>query len=106
MGQLLFKQEEFFKIALAILFSICLFDMPYGYYKIVRFSGLVGFAYLAYKANENKQKELAVVYVGLAILFQPFFKIALGRQIWNVVDVIVSVFLIVTLFMERQKQHK
>lgn len=106
MGQLLFRQEEIIKIALAILFSICLFDMPYGYYQLVRFAGLVGFGYLAFKANENKQKEMAIVFIGLALLFQPFFKIALGRQIWNVVDVIVSVFLIVTIFMDRQKQHK
>ena len=106
MGQLLFKQEEIIKIALAILFSICLFNMPYGYYQLVRFAGLVGFAYLAYKANDNKQKEMAIVYGGLALLFQPFFKIALGRQIWNVVDVIVSVFLIVRIFIDRQKQHK
>lgn len=106
MGQLLFRQEEIIKIALAILFSICLFDMPYGYYQLVRFAGLVGLGYLAFKANENKQKEMAIVFIGLALLFQPFFKIALGRQIWNVVDVIVSVFLIIRIFIDRQKQHK
>jgi hypothetical protein len=32
-----------------------------------------------------------IVYGILAFLFQPFFKIALGREIRNVVDVIVGV---------------
>jgi hypothetical protein len=94
------------KIVLTILFLLCLLDMPYGYFQIVRFAGLLGFGLLAYQANENKQTEMTIIFIGLALLFQPFFKIALGRQIWNVVDVIVAVFLIVTIFMDRQKQHK
>lgn len=94
------------KIVLTILFLLCLLDMPYGYFQIVRFAGLLGFGLLAYQANKNKQTEMTIIFIGLALLFQPFFKIALGRQIWNVVDVIVSVFLIVTIFMDRQKQHK
>jgi hypothetical protein len=41
------------KIVLAVLFFICLFDMPYGYYQFVRFAGLIGFAILAYQANQQ-----------------------------------------------------
>lgn len=93
------------KVVLTILFLLCLLDMPYGYFQIVRFAGLVGFGILAFQANETKQKEMAIIFIGLALLFQPFFKIALGRQIWNIVDVIVSIFLIATIFIERQKQR-
>ena len=32
------------KTVLAILFFICLTNMPYGYYQLVRFVALVGFA--------------------------------------------------------------
>jgi hypothetical protein len=47
------------KIILAILFFICLADMPYGYFEFVRFAGLVGFAILAYQANDQgKQGEV------------------------------------------------
>lgn len=87
------------KIVLAIMFFLCLADMPYGYYQLVRFVALVGFAILAYKANEQGRKTEAIIYVCLGILFQPFVKIALGRQIWNIVDVLVGVALIVSLFM-------
>lgn len=93
------------KIVLTILFLLCLLDMPYGYFQIVRFAGLVGFGILAFQANETKQKEMTIIFIGLALLFQPFFKIALGRQIWNIVDVIVSIFLIATIFIDRQKQQ-
>ena len=93
------------KIVLIILFLLCLLDIPYGYFQIVRFAVLLGFGILAFQANETKQKEMAIIFIGLALLFQPFFKIALGRQIWNIVDVIVSIFLIATIFIDRQGQR-
>jgi hypothetical protein len=93
------------KIVLAILFFLCLLDMPYGFYQIVRLAGLIGFAILAYQANQKGSKTEMIIYVCLAILFQPFFKIALGRNIWNMVDVIVGVVLIITIFLKRKNIH-
>ena len=91
--------DKIIKIILAALFFVCLFDMPYGYFQIVRFAALVGFAILAYNANERGHKREVIIYVCLAILFQPLIKIALGRQLWNVIDVIVGIGLIVSIFM-------
>lgn len=68
--------------------------MPYGFYQFVRFTALIGFGILAYKANEQKKQTEMIIYGALALLFQPFFKIALGREIWNIVDVIVGIYLI------------
>lgn len=87
------------KIVLAILFFLCLADIPYGYYQLVRFIALVGFTILAYKENEQGRKTEAIIYVCLGILFQPFVKIALGRQIWNIIDVVVGIGLIVSIFI-------
>ena len=44
-----------------------------------------------------------IIYAVLAILFQPFFKIALGRDLWNVVDVIVGAGLIVSIVIKPKK---
>jgi hypothetical protein len=89
------------KIILAILFFLCLADMPYGFYQFVRFAGLIGFAILAYQAYEQGKQTEMIIYGGLALLFQPFFKIALGREMWNIVDVIVGVGLIVSIFIKK-----
>ena len=75
---------------LAILLFLCLADMPYGYYQFVRFAAASFFAYAAYTENESGRKELVLVFIVLAILFQPFFKITLGRTLWNIVDVVVG----------------
>lgn len=76
--------------------------MPYGYYQLVRFAGFVGFTILAYQANQQKRQTEMIIYIGLALLFQPFFKIALGREIWNIVDVIVAICLLVSVFKQKK----
>jgi hypothetical protein len=84
------NSETIIKIVLAILLFLCLLDMPYGYYQFVRFVALIGFGILAYKANEENKKS----------------EIALGREIWNIVDVIVGIGLIASLFMNRTKSQR
>lgn len=88
------------KILLIILLFLCLSDMPYGYFQFVRFIALIGFTTLAYKVNKEGKQTEAVIYLVLALLFQPFFKIALGREIWNVIDVIVGILLLLSIWRE------
>lgn len=97
--------NKLIKVILAILFFLCLVDMPYGYYQFVRFAGLIGFAILAYQANEQGRKTEMIIYGGLALLFQPFFKIALGRQMWNIVDVVVGIGLVISIFMKPKESQ-
>ena len=100
------NSEVVIKIVLAILMFLCLLDLPYGFYQFVRFVALIGFGILAYKANEQNHKTEMIIYGGLALLFQPFFKIALGREMWNIVDVIVGIGLIGSLIMNRTKSQR
>ncbi|WP_114755369.1 DUF6804 family protein [Flavobacterium glaciei] len=94
------------KTGLIILFFLCLADMPYGFYQFVRFAGLIGFAILAYQANQQGRQTEMIIYGGLALLFQPFFKIALGREIWNIVDVIVGIGLVISIFMKPKESPR
>ena len=94
------------KVVLAVLFFLCLTEMPYGFYQFVRFAGLIGFAILAYQANQQDRQTEMIIYGGLALLFQPFFKVALGRQMWNIVDVIVGLGLIISIFLKPKSQDK
>lgn len=82
------------KFILAALLLLCLAPMPYGYYQLVRFVAMAIFAVMAYRYVQEKRNTLAVVFGALALLFQPFLKIALGRTIWNIVDVVVAILLV------------
>ena len=97
--------QTIIKIILSIVFLLCLFHMPYGYYEFTRFIGMLGFALLTYY-DYQKNKTInsgAIIYIALALLFQPFIKVALGRSIWNVVDVIVSIGLIISIFVKQKR---
>lgn len=88
-------------ILLAIALLICLLPMPYGYYILVRYISTIVFGVMAYDYFHKKQKELYVITLSLALLFQPFLKIPLGREIWNFVDVVVAIFLIYLSLREK-----
>lgn len=87
------KLERGLYIGLAIALILCLFPMPYGFYQFVRFATMAIFAYLAYCEYKNSHVDRMILFIVLAILFQPFAKIALGRVPWNIVDVIVAGYL-------------
>ena len=88
------------KIGMAIAMLLCLLDMPYGYYQVVRLGSAIGFGYLATTVRDEEDV-LRWVYIGLAILFQPIIKIALGRTIWNIMDLIVAVWLIYSVLKSK-----
>lgn len=94
------------KIVLAVLLLLCLADMPYGYYNFVRFVAAIVFAYLAYDYYKIKREKLAFIFVALALMFQPFTKLALGRVMWNIVDVVVAIGLIYLVVKENKKINK
>mgnify|MGYP006966863051 CR=1 FL=1 len=98
------NQVTISKIVLAVLFVICLADMPYGYFQFVRFLGMVGFAFLAFSEYEKENKGWVIFYIVSSILINPIFKISLGRELWNIIDIIWSVILIGSILLTKNKE--
>ncbi len=93
------------KLLLGSLFLVCLLDMPYGYFQLVRFLGMMGFGVLAYSAYKSKDNFYFIAWLASSILINPIFKISLGIEIWNIVDVIWVIGLIVSLKTKKQKEE-
>jgi uncharacterized membrane protein YhdT len=70
---------------------------------------MTGFIILAYLDSNKEDKTIMIIWICSAVLINPLIKIALGRTIWNIVDVIWSIILMTTLIMEfnadRKKNH-
>lgn len=81
-------------LVMAIMFLICLLDMPYGYYQLLRFVAMVVFCINSFVYGSRQNNILMIIMGILALLFQPLFPITLGRTIWNIVDIIVAIFLL------------
>ena len=45
-----------------------------------------------------------ITFGALAVLFQPFIKIPLGRMVWNIVDITIAILLLVMLLKERESK--
>lgn|SRR5574344_1109155 len=88
-------------LSLALL--LCLTPMPYGYYVLIRFATMVIMAVMAYLLWQKEKKRLALIFGAVALLFQPFVKMALERGIWNLVDVIVAIGLIIFIMVDSKK---
>ena len=91
------------RITLAVLSLLCLLDMPYGYYQLYRFIAMGIFSYLAYIQREDIG--WMIIWIISALLIQPFYKVALGRFIWNIVDVIWAVLLIFSIFKKESSNN-
>lgn len=89
------------KIILVVILLSCLLPLPYGAFELIRFVALVGFGYLAYKYYRSHEEGKALVFGALALLIQPFFKLSLGRGMWNVVDVAIAIFIIYLLVKKK-----
>ncbi|MBO5629527.1 MAG: hypothetical protein J5965_10690, partial [Aeriscardovia sp.] len=93
-------------LILAALMLLCLAPMPYGYYMLVRFVAMVVFGLMAYQYYTRQKAIASVIFGVLALLFQPIYKIALGRVTWNVIDVLVAALLIGLFVLERRLMKK
>ncbi len=95
--------QAIIKGILAVMLLLCLAPMPYGYYQLIRFVAMVAFAYFAYCYFKSDEGGVGCIFIVLALLFQPIFKIALGRTLWNVLDVIVAIGLAYLVVKEKSK---
>ena len=93
-------------ILLAIALLVCLLPMPYGYYILIRYVSAIIFGIMAYNSFLQKKKKICITCIVLSLLFQPILKLPLGREVWNIVDVVVAVFLIYLFLKENYENRK
>lgn len=93
---------DYIGFGLAALLLLCLLPMPYGYYIFVRFVTAVIMVIFGVNFLNAKNIPLAIVAFVIAVMFQPFFKLGLGRVMWNVVDVILAACLIALPFLRKE----
>lgn len=88
-------EMKYAQIILAAGLLLCLANMPYGYYNFIRYASCIVFSIMAVMAHKEGRILLVVGYATIAILFQPFCIINLGRDIWQFVDVVAAMVLVI-----------
>ena len=67
---------------------------------------MVVFGVMSYRYYVSHKVVAMWVFIVLALLFQPLFKIVLGRVTWNVIDVLVAALLIGLYVLEKSLEKK
>jgi len=98
------KKNIILLIAAAFLFLALIDGWPYGFFTLLRFAIFTGAAYIAWMAYEQQKEKWVWIFGFLAVLFNPFIVIHLNREIWSVIDFIVGVFMIVSVFVLKLEQ--
>ena len=78
----------------ALMLLICLLELPYGAYILIRFLAIIAFCYFAYSEHQADNEGRMILFLVLALLIQPFFRLPLGREIWMIVDVVIAAYLL------------
>ena len=84
---------------------VCLLKMPYGYFQFVRIAGAIGFGWLCYKEYEENRYITGLLCGACAILLQPILKIHFSRQLWNSIDVVIAIALIIWVIIDLSLQY-
>jgi len=86
-------------IAAAFLFLALIDGWPYGFFTLLRFVVFAASTYIAWMSYEAKKEKWIWIFGFLAVLFNPFIVIHLNRKIWSVIDLLVGLFMIVSVFV-------
>ena len=72
-----------------VLLIVAVGPLPYGYYGLLRLVVCASAAYSAYALLSGAQRPwLAWTFVGLAILYNPIFRVHFERETWSIINVI------------------
>lgn len=94
------------QLAGAAALLLCILPMPYGFYTIIRVVITVLSCYLAYQYYSFNKVFLALTFGIIALLFQPFVKLTLGRELWLIVDIVVAALLLILSFKDKFSVNK
>ena len=81
-------------------------ENSYGYYTLLRFVCCPIFAFLAYRYQEMTRSEWVWIFGVLAVIYNPFVRVHLSRDIWSIVNVATIVVNIVSIFIQNQKEKE
>lgn len=65
---------------------IALLDMPYGYYQLLRVGICTVSIILACHAFGGHKSKIGWVFIASALVYNPITPLALGRELWTIVN--------------------
>ena len=80
------------KLITSGMLFIAIFQLPYGYYNLLRLAVTASSGISSFNAYKNKNIGTAIIFAIICLLFNPLFPIYLDKGTWFPIDIIVGIF--------------
>jgi len=85
-------------ISVVFLFLAMIEGWPYGFFTLLRLVVSGTTAYLTWLAYRIEKQTWSWIFGFIALVFNPLIPLHLGRGLWKVIDLLVGVFLFISVF--------
>ncbi len=100
------KRKNTVLLAAVIFLFLALFDgWQYGFFTMLRFVVFAATAYVAWLAYKGQKEKWVWVFGFIAVLFNPLIPIYLNRETWTTIDLIVGLFLLLSIHFFKLKEE-
>jgi len=85
----------------SLLLVVAVLPLPYGYFMFLRLAITAAAVYVAY---ENFNKDIPVwgiIFIGVALLFNPFYTVHFDKALWAVIDIVVAALFFINSRIEK-----
>lgn len=97
------KCKNIASIISAVMLFVAIPDLPYGYYTLLRWIVTANAIFLVWVASKLERKFWLFSMGIVAILFNPIAPIYLDKETWVVIDFIVAIVFLVSIFKLKEK---
>jgi len=85
-------------ISVTLLFLAMIEGWPYGFFTLLRLVVFGTTTYISWLAYKTERQVWIWVFGFTALVFNPLIPLHLGRDLWMIIDLLVAVFLIISIF--------
>jgi len=97
------KNKNIASVISAVMLLLAIPDLPYGYYTLLRWVVTASAIFLVWVAYKLERKFWLFSMGIVALLFNPIAPIYLDKETWVVIDFIVAVLFLVSIFKLKNK---
>ena len=89
----------------AFMLFLAIAKLPYGYYTLLRWIVTINALFSVWVAYNSEDTFWVFLMGGIAILFNPIIPVYLTKEIWVIIDVIVAILFLVSIFKIKTKRE-
>ena len=94
------NKVKLLKFTTSVLLLLGIFQLPYGYYQLLRIIVTISSGISAYKSYKSNNFILSIFFILILTLFNPILPIYFDKSIWILIDFLAGIFFGISAYKE------